>query len=160
MAIFEGEVTVRGAGAASVPGVRAFAPLTQAGDNDSVYFASVIGQEVIPSAEFTPETATSTPSSTQETVVVVEQPTEAPVEESTPEPTLEPTTEPTVEPTATPTPDLASDDDHDGLPYRDEGTYGTDPNNPDTDGDGWSDGEEIQYETNPLDPNSYPVIIG
>lgn len=159
MGIFNSEITIRGAGAASVPGVRAFAPLTQAGDNDSVYFASVIGQEVIPSAEFTPTTATPTPSPTQEPVIVVE-PTQPPVDDSTPEPTLEPTTEPTVEPTVTPTPDLQSDDDQDGLIYRYERLYGTDPNNPDTDGDNWSDGEEIQYETDPLDPNSYPVIIG
>jgi hypothetical protein len=161
MAIFEGEVTIRGAGAASVPGVRAFAPLTQAGDGDSVYFASVIGQEVIPSAEFTPGTATPTPSPTPtQQAVIITEPTQAPVEESSPEATFTPTTIPTVAPTATATPDLASDDDQDGLPYRDEGAIGTDPNNPDTDGDDWSDGDEVKYETDPLDPNSHPVIIG
>jgi hypothetical protein len=158
MAIFDGEVTIRGAGSAKVPGVRALAPLAQADQGEAVYFASVIGQQVIPSAEFTPSAATSTP--TQQPVNVIEEPTRAPVDASTPEPTLEPTTEPTVAPTATPTPDLASDDDQDGLPYRDEGAHGTDPNNPDTDGDGWNDGDEVQYETDPLDPNSHPVIIG
>jgi hypothetical protein len=152
VALFNGAVTVRGAGSASTGGVRAFAPLLQADQNEAVYFASVIGEEVVPSAEFTPTTATPTP--TQQVVVV--QPTEPPVDPSTPEPTVEPT----VEPTMTPTPDLASDDDQDGLPYREENAIGTDPNNPDTDGDGWSDGEEVGYETNPLDPNSYPVIIG
>lgn len=160
MAIFDGEVTIRGAGAASTPGVRAFAPLTQAGDNDSVYFASVIGREVVPSAEFTPETATPTPSPTQAPVIVVEEPTQAPREESSPEPTVQPTTEPTTEPTVTPTPNLGSDDDEDGLIYRTERVYGTDPNNPDTDGDGWNDGDEVEYQTDPLDPNSYPIIIG
>lgn len=156
MAVFDGEITIRGAGGASVPGVRAFAPLLQGEANEAVYFASVIGHEVIPSAEFTPETATPTPSPTQEVVVVVEQPTEIP----TAEPTLEPTAEPTIEPTATPTPELSSDDDEDGLIYRTERAIGTDPNNPDTDGDGWTDGEEYQYETDPLDPKSYPVTIG
>jgi hypothetical protein len=36
-----------------------------------------------------------------------------------------------------------SDDDHDGLDNRDEAYWGTDPNNPDTDGDGYTDGEEV-----------------
>jgi hypothetical protein len=156
MAVFNGEVTIRGAGAASAPGVRAFAPLLQGENDAAVYFASVIGQEVIPSAEFTPETATPSPTPTQEVVVVQEQPTEVPTEVATPEPTVEPT----VEPTATATPALSSDLDQDGLIYRTERAIGTDPNNPDSDGDGWTDGEEYQYETDPLDPNDYPVIIG
>lgn len=37
--------------------------------------------------------------------------------------------------------------------------YSTDPLNPDTDGDGYSDGIEIEAGTNPLDPNSYPRMI-
>lgn len=37
---------------------------------------------------------------------------------------------------------VACDDDDDGLPNKDEPAYGTDPNNPDTDGDGLLDGEE------------------
>lgn len=155
MAVFNGDVTIRGAGAASVPGVRALAPLLQGEGDSAVYFASVIGQEVIPSAEFIPETATPSPTPAQE-VAVVEEPTPVSTEVATPEPT----SEPTVEPTVTATPPLDSDLDQDGLIYRTERAIGTDPNNPDTDGDGWTDGEEYQYETDPLDPNDYPIIIG
>jgi outer membrane protein OmpA-like peptidoglycan-associated protein len=43
------------------------------------------------------------------------------------------------------------DDDHDGLSNAEERRYGTDPHNPDTDGDGLSDGLEVKkYHTNPL----------
>ena len=38
---------------------------------------------------------------------------------------------------------LSSDDDGDGLSLFDEFRYGTDPGNPDTDGDGVSDGDEL-----------------
>ena len=49
------------------------------------------------------------------------------------------------------------DTDGDTLIDTDEAVYGTDPTIPDTDGDGYIDGEEvIVYETDPLDPNSYP----
>lgn len=45
----------------------------------------------------------------------------------------------------------ADDDDSDGLTNGEERRYGTDPNNPDTDGDGLKDGEEVKrYRTNPL----------
>jgi len=45
----------------------------------------------------------------------------------------------------------SSDNDKDGLTKREELQLGTDPNNPDTDGDGLNDGEEInQYKTDPL----------
>ena len=44
------------------------------------------------------------------------------------------------------------DGDGDGAPNGVESTNGTDPNNPDTDGDGYSDGWEIGNGTNPLDP--------
>lgn len=44
-----------------------------------------------------------------------------------------------------------SDKDKDGLGKCDEVKIGTDPNNPDTDGDGLNDGEEfLTYKTNPL----------
>ena len=43
------------------------------------------------------------------------------------------------------------DDDNDGLTNAQERRLGTDPNNPDTDGDGLKDGEEVRrYRTNPL----------
>ena len=44
---------------------------------------------------------------------------------------------------------LGSDDDNDGLMYRDEIIYGTDPESADTDGDGFLDGEEVKNEFNP-----------
>jgi outer membrane protein OmpA-like peptidoglycan-associated protein len=45
----------------------------------------------------------------------------------------------------------ADDDDNDGLTNGEERRYGTDPENPDTDGDGLKDGEEVKrYRTNPL----------
>jgi hypothetical protein len=42
------------------------------------------------------------------------------------------------------------DNDNDGLTNWQEDLYKTDPNNPDTDGDGYSDGEEINSGRNPL----------
>jgi len=48
-----------------------------------------------------------------------------------------------------------SDHDNDGLTKREEQGFSTDPNNPDTDGDGLMDGEEVnQYYTNPLNPDT------
>ncbi len=45
----------------------------------------------------------------------------------------------------------ADDDDNDGLTNGEERRLGTDPENPDTDGDGLKDGEEVnRYRTNPL----------
>lgn len=47
------------------------------------------------------------------------------------------------------------DDDGDGLSNLKETTLGTDPNNPDTDGDGLSDGLEVnQFGTNPTNQDS------
>ncbi len=47
------------------------------------------------------------------------------------------------------------DGDSDGLTNKEEKVLGTDPDNPDTDGDGLSDGEEIHtYKTNPLNGDS------
>ena len=36
--------------------------------------------------------------------------------------------------------------------------YVTDPLNPDTDGDGWTDGDEIAWGTDPTDPMSYGIL--
>ncbi len=48
-----------------------------------------------------------------------------------------------------------ADDDKDGLTNAEEEKLGTDPNNPDTDGDGLIDGEEVKvYHTNPLNPDT------
>ncbi len=48
-----------------------------------------------------------------------------------------------------------SDYDNDGLTNSREREIGTDPNNPDTDGDGLKDGEEVfTYFTNPLSPDT------
>lgn len=45
----------------------------------------------------------------------------------------------------------SQDPDHDGLTNLQEFQIGTDPNNPDTDGDGLTDGQEVLiYHTNPL----------
>jgi hypothetical protein len=161
--VFNGPVTVRSGGSASVSGVRAFANLVQSDSGDAIYFAVVIGTEVIPSSEFQTPTptapATQPPAPTEIPIEATEDVTDTPTDIPTDVPTEIPTTEPTLAP-PTPTPDLASDDDGDGLPLRTENAIGTDPNNPDTDGDGYNDGAEVQTETDPLDPNSYPIIIG
>ena len=47
------------------------------------------------------------------------------------------------------------DSDDDGLTDTEEGVLGTDPNDPDTDGDGLLDGEEVNtYKTDPLDADT------
>jgi len=48
------------------------------------------------------------------------------------------------------------DPDRDGLTNLDEYTYNTNPTKGDTDGDGFSDKEEIDEGTDPLDPSSHP----
>ena len=51
------------------------------------------------------------------------------------------------------------DTDGDGLTDGEEYLqHGTDPLNPDTDGDGYTDGEEVAAGTNPLDPRFYPGV--
>jgi len=53
--------------------------------------------------------------------------------------------------------DAALDSDNDGLTNLEEYRYGTDPTKEDTDGDGYSDYDEIVvYHTNPLDAKDYP----
>lgn len=45
--------------------------------------------------------------------------------------------------------DMTKDDDGDGLTNQEEFFYNTDPANPDTDGDGFSDGDEVKNGYNP-----------
>ena len=52
--------------------------------------------------------------------------------------------------------DANLDFDDDGLVNIQEYTFGTNPNNADSDGDGTSDKEEIEKDTNPADPVSKP----
>jgi len=53
------------------------------------------------------------------------------------------------------------DSDGDGLSDDDEiNIYGTDPFNPDTDGDTWEDGPEVWAGSDPLDPTSFPYRGG
>lgn len=63
---------------------------------------------------------------------------------------------------ADPTPDFTQgpDQDHDGLSDASEAVYGTDPEKSDTDGDGYSDGDEVlKYGSDPKDPSSTPATI-
>jgi len=53
------------------------------------------------------------------------------------------------------------DTDQDGLTDEDEtNIYGTNPLLWDTDGDGCSDGEEVDYGTDPLNPGYYSACCG
>ena len=45
---------------------------------------------------------------------------------------------------------IDADADGDGLLASEEATLGTDPANPDSDDDGWDDGEEVSGHTDPL----------
>jgi serine/threonine protein kinase len=58
-------------------------------------------------------------------------------------------------------PSNESDRDRDGIVNDEEIALGTDPDNPDSDGDGFTDGYETQHGTNPLDnhdPNQSLVL--
>ena len=57
-----------------------------------------------------------------------------------------------------PVSDVSSvDGDTDRLADVDEAAVGTDPTTPDTDGDGYYDGDEVNLDTDPLDPASFPA---
>ncbi len=51
------------------------------------------------------------------------------------------------------------DDDNDGLTDEEEATLGTDPVNPDTDGDSLDDGFEVAEGLNPLDGTDCPAYL-
>ncbi len=55
--------------------------------------------------------------------------------------------------------DTIKDKDSDGLKNIEEWVFGTKPDKNDTDSDGFLDGIEVEFETSPLDPNSYPTMI-
>lgn len=48
------------------------------------------------------------------------------------------------------------DDDNDNLSDAGESGHGTNPYKKDTDGDGWYDGNEVKWGTDPLDPADHP----
>ena len=54
--------------------------------------------------------------------------------------------------------DILLDTDQDGL--LNEAEYGADPENPDSDGDGWADGFEVSQDRDPMDPNDHPYTGG
>jgi hypothetical protein len=56
----------------------------------------------------------------------------------------------TAEPNLSETKNVFLDSDQDGLTDSEERTYGTDVKNPDTDGDGYTDGAEVKAGYNPL----------
>ena len=58
------------------------------------------------------------------------------------------------------TPAPGPDNDQDGVPASLESLYGLNPANSDTDGDGFSDGEEIAAMTSPTNPASNPGEMG
>jgi uncharacterized protein YxeA len=53
----------------------------------------------------------------------------------------------------------ASDEDGDGLNYYEELVIGTDPNKADTDGDGYTDGQEVKDSYNPKGSGTYLDLI-
>jgi hypothetical protein len=63
-----------------------------------------------------------------------------------------------IEVTVESVPDL-DDPDEDGLTTEEERALGTDPYDPDSDGGGWSDGEEVAAGTNPLLDTAMPVTV-
>jgi len=102
--------------------------ITNAGEGSAEIFAAVVG----PRVEIAAPVPTTVPATTGTT-------------SSTPSSTTSSTT------TTSTTTVAPTDTDNDGLTDADESLIGTDPNNPDTDGDAIDDGAEVNdYGTNPL----------
>lgn len=56
--------------------------------------------------------------------------------------------------------DIDVDADADGLVDSEEAAIGSDPGSPDSDEDGWEDGEEVRQYTSPIDPADRPYRAG
>ena len=101
-----------------------------------------------PAPSSTGATTISTPSSTAPTPPTSATPTSAPA----PGDTIDPGA-------ANTTPSSFRDSDNDGLTDAEEvGAYSTNPNNPDTDGDLFTDGAEADAGTDPLDLADRPFV--
>lgn len=140
------ELTPKGGSAASLAAndgqiVDGDAAIT-AGQDGAIYIVAAFGDRVLDPGE-TPETTES---------AATPAPTEAATEAGTPVASPEvkkaaatPAVTATTKPLAP-----SADEDRDGLLNGQEATLGTDPYNPDTDGDGLTDGDEVQrYKTDP-----------
>jgi len=53
---------------------------------------------------------------------------------------------------------LAIDTDRDLLEDSEESSWGTDINDPDTDDDGFLDGEEVENSSSPTNPDDFPIL--
>ena len=108
-----------------------------AGKEGAIYIIAAFGDRVLDPGE--------TPEATESAA------TPAPTEASTPKASPEAKVAATPAVTATAKPLAPSaDEDRDGLLNGQEVTLGTDPYNPDSDGDGLTDGDEVQrYKTDP-----------
>jgi hypothetical protein len=102
-----------------------------AGDNSVTYVAVMTGQRVLEQEEAAARDAEAEEASTSEATPVA--------------------ATPAAEPTADDGPD--ADPDGDNLTNAEEEALGTDPQNPDTDEDGYRDDREIDY-TDPLNPDT------
>lgn len=56
--------------------------------------------------------------------------------------------------------DVDLDEDEDGLLTSEEARLGTDPDEPDSDADGWNDGDEVAGNTDPTDAADKPYELG
>lgn len=99
-----------------------------------------------------PQTTSTEPNSNESQGITggIPIPIEPPDWEAYRKATEEPTPSSTSPEPSPPPPDPTLDSDSDGLTNLQEAQLGTDPNNPDTDGDGFNDGAEVKAGYNPL----------